>query len=147
MEHELSQNAKIVALGCQAGLSAGDATLWATYVDCAGWERVLVLLHVGALVNTKTLDMHIHEGDTTSPATDITGAALVQIVGDANGYKRLGYAITIDRTKGTRKRYILPVVTAGADAACGVAVTVILTRGEKSPADAAASGLTQRVNV
>jgi hypothetical protein len=142
--HNLTENMKGVALAAEDGLS-DVATLLNDYVDAAGWDRAVFILNVGALVNAKTLDMKITECDTSGGVyADIEGAALAQIVGDVSGAKNALYAIEVSLTG--RKRYLAPVITAGALAVAAVSCTCILHRGS-SPADATAAGLGERVLV
>lgn len=103
----------------------GDAT--STYVDTAGYKSVTFLLLTGA--TDCTIDMHIHEGATTSPTTNITGAAITQLSGTDDGKCA---AIQIDLT-GARLRYMAPVVTLSNVTAGLVSCVAILSHGQVSP--------------
>jgi hypothetical protein len=141
MMHALTENCKVVTV-CQPQLKDnGAATV--TYADCKGWDHATFVLLNGT-VDTTT-DAKLQECDTSGGTyADITGAAITQL--SATDDDKIA-AIEVDLTK-LRKRYLKPVITAGdGTTGCYVAAVIILTRGEASPANAAAAGLAERVSV
>jgi hypothetical protein len=94
-----------------------DGALTATEINCAGFDRVCHIINVGAMTANGTFDYKVQEDSATgmSSATDVTGAALVQVLAAAGGKK----VYAIDMPVNPAKPFQIAV------AACGVAnVTV-----------------------
>ena len=140
--HRLFEN--IVAKVSIAPQSLTSAVLSGTAIDCKGYNAASVLISVGALTNTKTLDVKVQESDDNTTFADVTGAAITQLIGGASA-KNANYAIEMDLTP--RNLHIKPIATAGAGATATLSVNVLLHRSEASPADATAAGLSERVQV
>jgi len=120
-----------------------------TYADLSGWKHARFLLAVG------DTDVIVGSGDTSTPPfveecdttgggyTAITGAALSAVIG-AGGDNKF-YAIDVDLTK-THKRYArINAPTAGNQTGANLAILCILSRGAKSPLNAAGMGLAELV--
>lgn len=122
-------------------ISLVSATASGTAVDTKGWSGAEAFITVGALTNTKTLDVAIHGSDDGTTYAAISGRALTQIVGGASA-KNSCYSIPISDAQ--LKRYLKPIVTAGAGATALVCVNIALTKPEETPATAAAAGLAER---
>jgi hypothetical protein len=124
-----------------APVSAASGAQNGAVIDTTDYEGVTFILEVGAMTATGTLDMKVQRSVAAafSPAVDISGAALVQLVAASGGSK--SYAITIPAPSA---RYVRCVVTP-ATAASVFGVTYILygKRGTR-PATAV---LTQQVEV
>ena len=94
-----------------------DAALTETEIDCTGFDRICHIINVGAMTATGTFDYKVQEDSATgmASATDVTGAALVQVLAAAGG----GKVYAIDMPVNPAKPFQIAV------AACGVAnVTV-----------------------
>jgi len=119
----------------------GAATV--TYADTAGFNRATFLLAVGA--TDITLDAKLTECATSGGNyADITGAAVTQIT--ALGDDKV-YAIEVSM-RGSRLRYLKPVITVG-DGTLGANVcgVILLRGGHDSLYNAAAAGLAELVKV
>lgn len=94
-----------------------DAALTETEIDCTGFDRICHIINVGAMTANGTFDYKVQEDSATgmASATDVTGAALVQVLAAAGGKK----VYAIDMPVNPAKPFQIAV------AACGVAnVTV-----------------------
>lgn len=77
-------------------------------VDCRGWKNLKVILPVGAVGASATMDVKLQESSDDSTYTDITGAAFTQLTNARQNTKRLMEVFLPDR-----KRYIRAVGTYG----------------------------------
>ncbi len=139
--HALTENGKVVAVA-QPQLKNNGAAVVAE-CDCSGWNHATFILNLGA--TDTTVDAKLQESDVSgSGFGDITGAAITQLSGTDDDK---AVAIEVDLT-GPRKKYLKPVITVGnGSTGAQVAANIVLTRGDKSPANAAAAGLAERVSV
>jgi hypothetical protein len=120
-----------------------------TYVDLSEWNHARFLFIVGdtdviiGSTNTSTPPF-VEECDTTDGGyTAITDAALSAVIGAGDDNKV--YAIDVDLTK-THKRYgRVNAPTAGNATGANLAILCILSRGAKSPLNAAGMGLAELV--
>lgn len=135
----LSNVMKIVPFVCETK-NNGAPTLFSAYLDTAGFEHVTWIITVGT--TDCTVDCKIVEGDTTSPATDITNAALTQITALQDNTVSV---IEIDKQVGTRKRYQAPVVAISNATGAAVSVIAILSKPSAAPSTLAEKGLLQQV--
>lgn len=139
--HALTENSKAVLVASPQIKDNGAAVV--TYCDCAGWNHATLLLMLGTI--DIEVDAKLQESDASgSGYADITGAAITQVADTGDDTI---YAIEVDLT-GPRKRYLKPVITVG-DGTNGayLGAVIVLTRGDKSPVDAAAAGLAERISV
>lgn len=88
---QLLSRCKIVQASVPAVTQIGATSV--TEVDATKFDRVLYIINTGAKGGASTLDAHIHEAAATgmAGASNITGAALTQVVDTAN----LVYAIDV----------------------------------------------------
>jgi hypothetical protein len=115
-------------------------------VDCQGFERALVILHIGAHDRTtgdETLDVKVQESSDNGSVdafADVAGAAFAQIAGQAiDATKGNSYVMNINLAK--RERYLRIVGTpAGTTPSTAYSVQVLLFNGRYLPVsqDAAA---------
>ena len=72
-----------------------DTTITTTEIDCRGFDRVCHIINVGAIVSGGKLDYKVQEAAATgmSNASDVTGAALTQVLA-ASGASKV-YAIDV----------------------------------------------------
>jgi len=120
-----------------------------TYVDLSEWNHARFLLAVGdtdVIVgsgDTSTAPF-VEECDTTGgDYTPITDAELSAVIGTGDDNKL--FAIDVDLTK-THKRYArVNAPTAGNQTGANLAILCILSRGAKSPLNAAGMGLAELV--
>jgi hypothetical protein len=94
-----------------------DAALTGTEINCAGFDRVCHIINVGTMTANGTFDYQVQEDSATgmASATDVTGAALTQVLAAAGGKKVYAIDMPVNPAKPFQK----------AVAACGVAnVTV-----------------------
>ncbi len=116
-----------------------------TYVDLSEWNYARFLLIVGdtdvivGSTDTSTPPF-VEECDTTGgDYTAVTDAELSAVIGTGDDVKL--YAIDLDLTK-THKRYArVNAPTAGDATGANLAILCILSRGGKSPLNAAGMGL------
>ena len=138
--HELFTDAKAGLVASPQLKDNGAATV--AYVDTLGYAHATFLLLLGAI--DIECDAKLTESDVSgSGYADITDAAITQLDGDDDDKM-----VAIEVSLTGRKRYLKPVITVG-DGSAGayLAAVVILTRGEQSPANAAAAGLAELVKV
>lgn len=108
-------------------------------VDCRGFERALVILHVGAHDRTtgdETLDVKIQESSDDGSAdafADVSGAAFAQLGNVVpNATKGNVYVMDIDLSK--RERYLRAVGTAaGTTPSTAYGVTILLLNARYTP--------------
>ena len=95
---------------------SSSSTLTATEIDCTGFDRVCHIINIGAMTSTGTFDYKVQEAAATGmgSATDITGAALVQVE-DTGGGKVYAIDVPVNPAKPFQK----------AVAACGAAASVV----------------------
>jgi hypothetical protein len=112
--HSLSQNTKTMRItfdGSSAySVGAGTSAKTSEVVDTAGWRGIRFILAVGTLSSSNTTDFHIHGGATTSPTTDITGAAATQLTNAGTDSSKLAIIELID----SPYRYMKAVTTPAA---------------------------------
>lgn len=67
-------------------LDESAANSLSAVIDMVGYDRVKFIAHIGAMVNASTLDVFAVESNESNlgNATNITGAALVQVANTAN---------------------------------------------------------------
>jgi hypothetical protein len=132
---------------CPAQLKNNGAPTGLTYIDTKGYAHLRVLIHIGTTDIATTAAPSLVEGDTTSPATAITGAALAAAI--AATADDTVHAIDVDLTKG-RKRYIKCLITAGnGTTGTNLAIIGILSQKHSDDHDGLATdaGLTELVSV
>lgn len=120
-----------------------------TYVDLSEWNHARFLLAVGdtdVIVgsgDTSTAPF-VEECDTTGgDYTPITDAELSAVIGALDDNKL--YAIDVELTK-THKRYArVNAPTAGDSTGANLTILCILSRGAKSPLNAAGMGLAELI--
>ena len=120
-----------------------------TYVDLSEWAHARFLFVVGdtdviiGSTDTSTPPF-VEECDTTGGAyTAVSDAELSAVIGAGDDNKL--YAIDVDLTK-THKRYgRVNAPTAGNQTGANLAILCILSRGAKSPLNAAGMGLAELV--
>lgn len=99
------------------GALAGDATGASNGVafDTRGIEEVMVVLSVGDIASSGTLDVKVQEASasSTGPYTDITGASFAQVVAAGANQTYVGRILT---NVGTRSRWMRLVGTVGTEA-------------------------------
>lgn len=117
---------RFVAAISKASQSAGTAN--GTGFSWAGWRHALVVLDLGTLGSSATVDVKLQESDTLgSGYTDITGAVFAQKVkASHDDVKTIG-----ELALGGRKKY-LRAVSVVATASSVVGVHVILTNPDRS---------------
>jgi len=112
-----------------ATLAASAALTVANLVDTKGWGHLRVLFVCGDIAVASSAAPKLQMCDTTDGSfADITSAALAAaILTTSDGYM---YAIDVDLTKGTIKRYVQPLATKQTDSTTGsgLAVLGILSR-------------------
>ena len=95
-----------------------DAALTETAIDCTGFDRVCHIINVGAMTALGTFDYKVQEDSAVAmnvDPTDVTGAALTQVLAASGGSKVYAIDIPVNPAKPFQK----------AVAACGTAnVTV-----------------------
>ena len=95
---------------------SSDTALTETEIDCTGFDRVCHIINIGAMTATGTFDYKVQEAATSGGvATDIAGAALVQVTAAAGGSKVYAIDVPVNPAKPFQK----------ADAACGTAASVV----------------------
>ena len=104
---------------------SSSSTLTATEIDCTGFDRVCHIINVGAMASTGTLDYKVQEAAATGmgSATDITGAALVQVA-DTGGSKVYAIDVPVNPAKPFQK-----AVAVCANAASLVGAVAVLYEG------------------
>jgi len=108
-------------------------------VDCRGFERAMVILHVGAHDRTtgdETLDVKIQESSDNAAAdafADVAGAAFAQIAAQViDATKGNSFVMNIDLTK--RERYLRVVGTpAGTTPSTNYSVQILLLNARNAP--------------
>lgn len=120
-----------------------------SYVDFSEWNHARFLLIVG------DTDVIVGSGDTSTPPfveecnttsgdyTAITDAALSAVIGAGDDNKL--YAIDVDLTKKHKRYGRINAPTAGNATGANLAIICILSRGAKSPLNAAGMGLAELV--
>jgi hypothetical protein len=69
-------------------------------IDCRGFDRVCHIITVGAMTATGTLDYKVTEAASTGgEATDITGAALTQVLAESGGSKVYAIDVPVNPAK------------------------------------------------
>lgn len=109
--HSLSENTKTMRItfdGSSAySVAAGQSAKTSEVVDTAGWGGVRFICAVGTLSASNTTVFHIHGGATTSPTTDITGAAATTLTNSPDDSNRLAIVELIN----SPYRYMKAVTT------------------------------------
>jgi len=108
-------------------------------VDCLGYTRAVLMLHIGAHDRTtgnETLDVKLQESSddgSTDTYADVSGAAFAQIAAQVpNANKGSMYLMNIDLTK--RERYLRVYCTAAGTTPIDLyAVSIILLNPEQEP--------------
>jgi hypothetical protein len=120
-----------------------------TYVDFSEWNHARFLFIVG------DTDVAVGSGDAATPPlieecdttgggyTAITGAALSAVIGAGDDNKL--YAIDVDLMKMHKRYGRVKAPTAGNATGANLAIICILSRGAKSPLNAAGMGLAELV--
>ena len=138
---------KFVAITAPELKDNGAPTI--TYVDTKGWTHVRVLFTVGVTDVASTAAPTLTECNTSGGSyAAITGAALAGVISATDDGKM--FAIDLDLTNGTRKRFIKPTITA-ADGTNGmnIAIHAILSSKNSGTFAGAAteSGLEELISV
>jgi len=120
-----------------------------TYVDLSEWNHARFRFIVG------DTDVIIGSGDTSTPPfveecdttdggyTAITGAALSAVIGAGDDNKQ--FAIDVDLTKKHKRYARINAPTAGNSSGANLTIICDLSRGAKSPLNAAGMGLAELV--
>jgi hypothetical protein len=108
------------------------------YVDTLGWQEVVVVVAVGT-TSGGTLAIKLQESDTTSGATDITGATM-SIAQATHERVHLGRVAMIDYASGPARKRYLNVNAVVATAAFPHSVSIILRNPVDSANASAGSG-------
>jgi len=106
-------------------------TVDGTGIDTNGYDAICFAVDFGVIAASTTLDVKIQEGETSTPTTDISGAAIVQLAAGTGGGKAL-----IDVLLGglkTRKRYLRADSVVGGSGAAVYGVTYQLYRAKSVP--------------
>jgi hypothetical protein len=122
-----------------APVSASSGAQNGAVIDTTDYEGVVFILEVGVMTATGTLDMKIQRSAALAfgSPTDITGAALTQLLAASGGSKC--YAIAVPTPS---QQYVRCVVTpATAASVFGVTAIPYGKRGTRPPS----TGLTQNV--
>lgn len=94
--------------------SPAAGTVNGASLDTRGYEEVLVVISVGAIVAAHTLDIHLEESDDDSTWADITGGAFTQFT-DGAGHENVCVLGRVTCSHSARERYIRAVgVSVGA---------------------------------
>lgn len=105
----IGEDAKFVQLQAPA---AKTATVTTSGADTTGFHHALLLVDMGAVSGTSpTLDIKLQESDDDSSYSDISGAALAQIV--AAGANKAYEIDVVLQGQYTRKKYLRAVGTIG----------------------------------
>jgi len=135
-EHTLSQSV-LVKPSLDPEVRTANAT--GSGVNCAGYDRALVILHIGAHDRTtgdETLDVKIQESSddgSTDTYADVTSGAFAQIAGVVPNATR-GNVYLLDIKLGKREQYLRAVGTVGGTTpSTAYGVSFILYRGSKAP--------------
>lgn len=145
--HTLTDSVDFTQLLPPASRNAGAAT-GTTYADMAGFEGGVVLIDVGALGSSATLDVQVKQATDSSGTSSkaLTGAALTQLTQASNDGSNKLYAIEFRSTQldlNNGFRFVQVTVTV-ATAACVYSAILIRHRGRLYPV---VTSLTQQVKV
>ena len=83
-----------------------DAALTETAIDCTGFDRVCHIINVGAMTALGTFDYKVQEDSVAlhnDDPTNVTGAALVQVLAAAGGGKVYAIDIPVNPAKPFQK--------------------------------------------
>lgn len=109
------------------------ATVNGTGVDCQGWEGALVVVEMGAIVDTSNITLTVKvqqssddgDADAYADVTDATTGAI------PNSGENEVYLIELNMSE--RERYIRAVVTGGSAGGGLVSATIVPFRGRHLP--------------
>ena len=118
---------------------SSNTALTEVEVNCAGFDRVCYIIHVGAMATGSTLDYKIQEAAATgmSGAADITGAALTQIEAATGASKVYAIDVPVNPAKPFQKA----VGAAATDAVLSGAVAILYEGSGTFPKTAATEAI------
>lgn len=73
---------QVSAIVLSGAVAAGQTEIDSSSIDLAGYEGALILVHFGAITTGSVVTIHLEDGATSSPTTDVLGSS--QVVADTN---------------------------------------------------------------
>jgi len=127
---EIPQDVKVFQCIKPQSIGIG-ATVTGTVVDTAGYDEAMIILDVGTITATGTLDVKVQEAVVAAFSTpiDITGAAFPQVLPATDDAVFVGHV----RLTAARKRY-MRVSATDATAAALMGCSIVLMKGIVKPA-------------
>ena len=109
-----------------------------TEINCAGFDRVCHIINIGTMVATGTFDYKVQESATSGgSASDITGAALTQVLAASGG----GTVYAIDVPVNAAKPYQIAIAVCGTANVTVGAVAVLYEGSGTYPKTAATQAI------
>jgi hypothetical protein len=136
------QNAKFVSVVPPISVAGGANATVVNVVDTKGFRAAVLKIQAGALGANGVATIvwqESHESNGAN-AVNITGANHTALV-DANDNITIATFINL---LGSRRRYLVPLITVGSTNACLLAAEAILYRAEETPNTATERGLLEQ---